>query len=121
MSPFNWLLYLDVADYLMLSMSEAHFRSAVSRAYYGVFGEIHGRLQTRGVQLQRKNIHQEVIRWLRNQSQMGIVQIGMELDRLRRERNRADYAAMKRFTEQCAKKSLLKARSIEINIPIYLP
>lgn len=112
MSPFNWLLYLGVADDLILQGTEAHCRSGVSRAYYGVFGEIRRTLETRGIRFKGENVHREVIEWLRNQPDNATVQIGLELDRLRLERNRADYDAMQNFTQSRAKKSLLGARRI---------
>lgn len=120
MSLFNWLLYLDVADELVVLQSEAHLRSAVSRGYYGVFGEIRNILESLGIQFTWKNVHHEVIDWLQNQPDTGIEQIGIDLDRLRRERNRADYNAVKSFSRWRADKSLLEARSIERRIPIYL-
>lgn len=117
MSPFNWLLYLDVADDLMSFGSEAQFRSAVSRAYYGVFGKIRSKLETQGIQFEWKNIHHQVIKWLRSQPQVSVIHIGVELDRLRRDRNRADYDGIHTFSRSRAEKSLLQARSIENNIP----
>ncbi len=112
MSPFNWLLYLDVADNLISSDSEACLRSAVSRAYYGVSSEIRSKLESSGIRFRRDNIHRGVIQWLRNQPQASKMSIGLELDRLRLERNRADYNAMETFTQPRAEKALLEARQI---------
>ncbi|MCK4330976.1 MAG: hypothetical protein KAW81_00315 [Dehalococcoidia bacterium] len=120
MSPFDWLIYLDVADNLLGFHAEGYSRSAVSRAYYGVFGEIRDRLEHRGIQFKRENIHREIIEWLKNQADKGIVHIGVELDRLRRERNWADYNSIRTFTRLRAEKSLLKARSMQRSIPVYL-
>lgn len=121
MSPFNWLSYLDVAENLMLGGSEAHFRSAVSRAYYGVFGETRSRLEGQGIRFQRENIHHKVIKWLKDQPQDSVVQIGVELDRLRVKRNHADYDAIQTFTDWRAKLSILEARSLEKSVLRVFP
>lgn len=120
MSPFNWLSYLDVSESLMLGGSEAHLRSAVSRAYYGVFGEIRSKLEGQGIRFRRENIHHKVINWLRDQPKDSVVQIGVELDRLRVERNHADYDAIPPFTDWRAKLSFLEARSVEKSVRLHL-
>lgn len=120
MSPFDWLTYLDIADDLMMTHSEGHFRSAVSRAYYGVFGKIRAVLETRQICFQPPNVHMEMIRWLRDQDEDKVAQIGVELDRLRRERVHADYDATREFTHSRARKSLLEARSIQRSVEVHL-
>jgi len=106
MSPFNWLLYLAVADDLMSFGSEAHFRSAVSRAYYGVFVEIRDGIGDRGVQLPKRDIHKFVRDWLRRQRPQ-LVQIGLDLSRLRRERVQADYFTYVVFSQKQRRSRLL--------------
>jgi len=120
MNLFNWLLFLDVADHLISFGTEASYRSATSRVYYGVFGEIRHRLENQGIRFRHTNIHSQVIGWLRDQPQSGLKQIGLNLGRLRRERNFADYDAMHKFTQQRAKKSLLQAQMIQSTIPFFL-
>lgn len=116
MALFNWLLYLDVSDDLMRHGSEAHFRSAVSRAYYGVFGEIRVVLEGQGVRLPKDRIHTSVGQWLLSRPVRPVAQIGLDLGRLRRERNRADYDPTGGFNRARAEKALLIARHIESNI-----
>jgi len=58
---FNWLFYLNVANYLLSQRSEEYWRSAVSRAYYAVFGAVRGILQSQGTQFKSDNIHRQVI------------------------------------------------------------
>lgn len=112
MSIFDWLLYVDLADRLALLESEACFRSAISRAYYGVFGNIRNHLEMNNVSFNQANVHQEIIEWLKNQSNLGIKTIGWDLDFLRRERNRSDYDAKELFDKLRAKNSIKLARSI---------
>ena len=120
MALFNWLLYLDVSDDLMQHGSEAHFRSAVSRAYYGVFGNIRIVLEGQGVRLPKEDIHRFVGKWLSSRPVPPVVQIGLDLSRLRRERNRADYDPTRQFSRLRAAKALLIARQIESNIQSHL-
>ena len=120
MNPFSWLSYLDVADNLMSFGSEGHFRSAVSRAYSGILNETRSRIERRGVYFKRPNSQLEVIEWLRNQPHDDFVHIGIELDRLRRERNSADYNNQQTFTQSRAEKSITQARRVEKDILVYL-
>ena len=109
---FDWLLYLNVADKLIFFESEAGFRSAISRAYYGVFGEVRNRLEIKGLTFNQSNIHQQVIEWLTSQNDPGIKKIGWDLYYLRSERNRSDYNNRVSFDRQRAEKSLILARSL---------
>ena len=109
---FDWLLYLNVADKLISLESEAGFRSAVSRAYYGVFGEVRNQLEIKGLSFNQANVHQQVIEWLTSQTDSSIKKIGWDLHYLRSERNRSDYNARVSFDRQRAEKSLILARSL---------
>ena len=97
---FNWAEYLSVAETLcgMLVSGppagiEAHQRAGVSRAYYAGFVLARNRLRdmdripipTTG------NVHQFVANQYKNNPDQRRVQIGIDLDRLRRDRNRCDY------------------------------
>jgi uncharacterized protein (UPF0332 family) len=114
-SGFNWLLYLDVADHLLTQSGEEFFRSATSRAYYGVFCSIRDLLEdSRGRPFPRgRNIHPEVIKALKNGSSSDFVQMGIDLDRLRRERNRADYSTNGSFDLARGRKCMWWAREIQ--------
>jgi hypothetical protein len=89
-SIFDWLEYVKLADDLIIFGSEASCRSAVSRAYYGIFGKVRRRLEINGVILNHANGHQGLITWLENYPDIEVQVIGRALDRLRRERNRCD-------------------------------
>lgn len=120
MSGFNWLSYLDVADEMRSGGSEAHYRSAISRAYYGVFVEIRDRVSSYGVQIPRKSVHKFIRDWLSKQRQSQLVRMGSDLSRLWRERNRADYETGEVIDRGRADKSLILARRIESDITINL-
>lgn len=95
---FNWLLYLEVADKLTVlpdrGLEEAYLRSAVSRYYYGVFCRSREILENKGYVFPKRNVHQKVIDALKSEE----ASAGVNLDRLRRERNQADYDETVRFT-----------------------
>lgn len=117
---YNWLLYLDLADLLVSSAysrqipsgSETFYRSAISRSYYGVFGKLRVEMEKNGHYFTHSNVHQQLIEWLRSHSDKQIASIGKDLDRLRHERNSADYDANYTLTQISAEKSLSRAHSI---------
>ena len=92
MIVFDWTDYLVLAEELGQRGDEASLRSAISRAYYAAYGMARDRLRQTGVAI-RTSDH----KWLwdsyrdstNNQSRM----VGVNGDRLRVERNRADYDA----------------------------
>lgn len=95
---FDWLSYLEVTRRLVdgdQQLGEACRRSAIGRAYYGVFGKVRQALQQQGLLFQRESIHVQVINTLRREPHTS--KLGRDLDRLRRERNEADYNAEARF------------------------
>jgi len=95
---FNWVLYLDLAKELIydrkeIPLKEAYFRTAISRAYYGVFciarNYIEKTISLRKGEL--KEIHKFVIEYYERSPKRIMNQIGADLDRLRKARNGADY------------------------------
>lgn len=100
MTTFVWRDYLTLAEHLERSgretgVPEAALRSAVSRAYYAVYGLLYGLLWERVSQ----NVaplaptgtpadHRRLQLWLRER---GLEQESEALARLRRWRNRRDY------------------------------
>ena len=87
----------------------------MSRAYYGVFGKIHQRLEINGIIPTHANVHQEVINWLENYPDVEVQFIGRELDKLRRERNRCDYNGKILISKERAEKYIILARLIIAN------
>jgi hypothetical protein len=94
---FRWARYLDLANELagklvVVEGREAKLRSAISRAYYAAFH--HARdyvVATHGQLPYSINEHEYVKNWFLNQRDRLLIQIGTDLDRLRQDRNRADY------------------------------
>lgn len=111
---FQWSDYLLVADDLLKLSSEGHHRSSASRAYYGVFGSIRQALEARrGRRFSGGRVHIAVINALKGDVRLPVQQLGQDLDRLRRERNRADYEATVRFTQSNAVRARQLAGKIE--------
>jgi hypothetical protein len=89
---------MDPADYLALAQqlinqdNEASHRSAVSRAYYGLFNYLHQEISRMGFALRREGtIHDEIYRLLHN---CGVEEVrcnAVLLRQLREGRNKADY------------------------------
>lgn len=90
LAPFDPLGFLALAETLAQAVAEeAHHRSAISRAYYSVFLLAREKLMTSNVlaPFTTGEVHREVVRALRSVNQAN----GDQLDKLRRQRNRADY------------------------------
>jgi uncharacterized protein (UPF0332 family) len=114
---FDWLLYIKMTEKLLRrkpkGMEEAYLRTAISRAYYGIFGKLRQDLETRGIKFPgNRNIHQELIKKLKASSDALELQAGVQLDRLRRERNSADYDANAYFDQTRARKAKILAGEI---------
>ncbi len=94
---FNWSEYLSLARQLarqapFAAAREARLRSAVSRAYYSVYCLARNRLVSEGHVIPRDvNPHTYVIDQFRNSPDTKRGQLGLNLDRLRTDRNKADY------------------------------
>lgn len=117
---FNWRNYLTIAYELCeQNNTEAHFRIAISRAYYAVFNVL--RLKA-GYHNKKDVSHQDFIAALKipndrlivglNIEEENIYIIGVKLDNLRKERNFADYDGLERFDQNRTAKSLEKAKEI---------
>jgi uncharacterized protein (UPF0332 family) len=120
---FDWLSYLVVADHLRHQQGEGFYRSAVSRAYYGVFGHTRTVLEgIRGIPFPRgRNVHRDVINALKNDPRPEVASLGQDLEYLRDERNDADYRNSIRFNESRAKAALSRACSIRNGISAAFP
>ena len=116
LNRFDWLEYLDVADHLVSHAREGFWRSATSRAYYGVYCRLREVVERHiGRRLSGFASHREVMDYLMRDNRSAVSQMGRRLDRLRRERNVADYDAVP-FTVDRAQKSLITARQISASL-----
>jgi len=84
--------FLSVADSLLEGSSEADWRSAVSRAYYGAFHVARRLLHQCGF-LVVSGEQAHAFMWMRlaNSGHPDVVAAGKDLSELRRNRNWADY------------------------------
>lgn len=94
---FSWSHYLNLAQELAEisgkpSNKEAKLRAALSRAYYAAFNIARDHLRYKeGRTIPADDAHWYIINQFKNSRDKIRVDIGFELDRLRRLRNRADY------------------------------
>ena len=118
---FDWSEYFYLAKELAETSEEAELRSAVSRAYYSAF--CLARNYLRGLQqypkLWRKktyeiNSHKYVAeKFIYNQSKSQImIEIGKDLSRLRKMRNKADYEDTMFNLKREARTALMLAQNI---------
>lgn len=88
----NGFDFLDLAVRLSASHKEADLRSAVSRAYYGVYHLAIAFVEDAGVALPAAAEAHEKLVWLLNAGEtLRAIDASRMLASLRKERNRADY------------------------------
>ena len=118
---FNWAEYLSVAETLCgqqvsgpLAGIDAHHRSGVSRAYYAAFVAARNRLRDVGkVPIPRQgNLHQFVAARYQTAPDPRRRQIGIELVRLRVDRNTCDYDDVVNALPKISRRSLVRAARI---------
>ena len=118
---FDWSDYFNLAKELAETSEEAEFRSAVSRAYYSAF--CLARNYLRDIQQYPKlwrqktyeiNVHKYVAeKFIYNQSKSQImIEIGKDLSRLRKMRNKADYEDTMFNLKREARTALMLAQNI---------
>lgn len=96
---FNWIEYLKLADYLYAtnqvcsSRYEAHLRAAISRGYYAAFCSARNFARSHDGLLLRNSgkDHADVKDFYKKNNDKNKKKIGLNLDRLRKFRNSADY------------------------------
>ena len=90
--------FLKLAELWIQGATEAEWRCAVSRAYYGAFHVARRFMRRLGFVTPRADQAHAYL-WLRlsNCGEIQVQSAGSELNRLRRERNRADYDLERAF------------------------
>ena len=84
--------FLDFAQSLIKGKNEEHFRTSVSRSYYGLYNHIALSLESMGHPLPPDaNGHKKAVHYLRNCNVKAVEDIASPLEDLRLERNSADY------------------------------
>jgi uncharacterized protein (UPF0332 family) len=118
---FDWSEYFNLAKELGETSKEAELRSAVSRAYYSAF--CLARNYLRDIQQYPRlwrnktyeiNAHQYVAeKFIYNQSKsQTMIEIGKDLSRLRKMRNKADYEDTMFNLKREARTALMLAQNI---------
>lgn len=98
--------FVTLASEFASGTTEAHYRSAISRAYYGAFHTARQLLQDVGIRLPKgEQIHMKATFCLRGCGNRSAAEAAAELEVLRTERNRADYELEGRATTQAAAQS----------------
>ena len=127
-SKFNWNRYIDFAESLLKSIpdnedDEVKDRCGISRAYYGAFHRARNYLEKIGITIDSndRGSHNMVIDEFKNIGKSNKLWrgIGLELERLKFQRKKADYDS-KYFTDseksfklkKQLETAILKARSI---------
>jgi uncharacterized protein (UPF0332 family) len=92
---FDWKTYLDVSEALIKNRTtgfeEAYLRSAISRAYYAVFGIARSYLKSEGTTISAIDTHKFLRNEFKNSPDNIKKKIGNNLERLWRDRKEADY------------------------------
>lgn len=92
--PFDWNEYLALANFLATRPDEASKRSAISRAYYFAFNVAFARAETTaGRHPSWENYHSWCWDKYKNTPDASCTQLGIDGDRMRRRRVKADYRA----------------------------
>jgi uncharacterized protein (UPF0332 family) len=95
--------YVVLAEALVSGGTEAEWRTAISRAYYGAFHVGCDLLTTLGFAVPRNDrAHAAVILRLSNSADDAVIESGRSLSTLRTLRNRADYEKRQRISARDA-------------------
>lgn len=109
---FDWRDFMTVASTLAQNTDEASLRSAVSRAYYAVYHTAvteAPKHQVRIVRLAGQSDHEAC--WLSYKTVPAVVQVGLDGDRLKKQRHDADYRQTAiNWTNQAAASLILAKR-----------
>ena len=113
MSPHEFLI---LARELQAAPSEAHWRTAVSRAYYAAFHTARQLLRTWGFQIGTADqAHAGITRRLAASKRADLEKASRELSELRSKRNVADYDLDRAFLQETAVKCV-SAAGLVLNI-----
>lgn len=115
---FIWSDYLGLARDLARRTDEAALRSAVSRSYYAAYCTAVQTLKAKNVKVKRRrvrkrlNSHEAIWYTFRSDSRADWQKVGLEGDRLKRERVNADYRAHLQRPRSAARNAVTRSDSI---------
>jgi len=105
---FEWKKYIELAEKIVKNNDkEEYLRTAVSRAYYGIFCIARDK---KGLTNQSSTIHKRVKDAYLNSNLNSEQEIGRILNLLRRNRNNADYDNTVTISKSLAERCVLKAK-----------
>ncbi len=104
---FDWMEFFYLAQSLARQAGQASRRSAISRAYYAVFGI--ARRAKRLPPVKGSKVHRALIDLFLESSAPAEQQVGKILDQLRNMRNEADYEASREFSTKDVRRALRRA------------
>jgi uncharacterized protein (UPF0332 family) len=107
---FDWLGYIRLAENLSDELDESSLRSAVSRAYYGVFCIARNKKGYK--RYGNPDVHRKVIDEYLNSEDEDERSIGWLLIKLRKQRNYADYNEDRYFNKEIVKNMVSLAKDI---------
>ena len=107
---FDWLSYIKLAEELLRKSDESYLRSAISRAYYGVFCIARDSSGYKGYI--RSDVHWKVIDEYIGSRDKDERKIGWLLSILRKQRNIADYDGEALIDKDIAQKMVNTAKVI---------
>ncbi len=118
--PFDWQEFLNLAESLLAVDTEAAYRSAISRAYYSVFNVALERAHENKCRFDSEletGIHKKCWALYSKGPDLTCVQLGIDGDRLRESRVRADYKSgeYRRLSED-ARQVIAKARLLRTRL-----
>jgi uncharacterized protein (UPF0332 family) len=109
----NWRDFLQLASRLATGITEADWRTAVSRAYYAAFHIARRLFTDLNFAVPRADrAHQYLVFRLSNCGESAVEQAGRDLETLRRLRNRADYDELPALTQAQSAAALRLAEGI---------
>jgi hypothetical protein len=84
--------FLDVANQLQTSATEAGRRTSIGRSYYALFNILRVSLESQGISFKKSAAdHGRLVRYLTQCGNHEAVRVGQALRDLREQRNQADY------------------------------
>lgn len=120
---FDWNQYLVLANQLAAANDEASKRSAISRAYYCVFNIAFERCESTAGKLPRgETSHKWCWGKYQNTPEMSCRKLGIDGDRMRQRRVRADYNAadIPRLDDE-VRRMLVEAQQFRVSLDALNP
>jgi len=111
---FKWINFLDLAELLASPattlITQAYYRTSISRAYYAVYWISREHAERHGLGVPIMDSHKVVRDYYLNSSDISYNEIGEDLKRLWKKRKDADYDMKTTFGPQAASWNITAAK-----------